>query len=152
MSHRNLLLLLSAMLSLLAAVGHYFFGEIQIMPELQRSGIDQITIDGLWMGWNLASSTSLISAMALGVLFVLNQPQHTIPIVIFVIAVNIGRYIMALYTCIFINHEMLSDMPMQSMFMAIYILTLYMAIRSERKKKLRLSNSEHLPRTQRFVK
>jgi hypothetical protein len=129
---KNYPLLIAGLLSLFFAGGHMVWGQQNIIGELQAQNVDPALVSLIWMGWNLQTSTTLLSGIALIIASMNLHREGVLPLAWFILTINGGRYIVLLMTAV---PEMLSgaynptDFMMQSVGLFFYITVIFLGIR-----------------------
>ncbi len=130
--NRNYPLLVAGLLSWLFAGGHMYWGQHNIMVQLQSMGIDPALTSLIWMGWNLQTSTTLLSGVALIAAALGLVRRGVLPLAWFIFAINVGRYIllmvMAVPGIVAGTYEM-SELAAQSVGLFVYLAVIYLGIR-----------------------
>jgi hypothetical protein len=129
---KNYPLLIAGLLSLLFAGGHMIWGQQNIIGELQAQDIDPALVSLIWMGWNLQTSTTLLSGIALIIASMNRHRERVRPLAWLILALNVGRYIVLLITAvpeILSGAYNLTDFMLQSIGLFFYVTVIFLGIR-----------------------
>lgn len=130
---KNYYFLTAALLSFIFAIGHYYWGEVNIIAKLQSQGVDKALVALVFMGWNLAAMTTLLSGVALLLLSAQFISSGVRPLAWFIVAINIGRYFLLLGTILFTSSYELQTFIAQTITLFLYVGIIVIGIQKTQK-------------------
>jgi hypothetical protein len=121
--------LLSGLMSLMFTVGHVLWGQEFVIGQLPARNIDQSLVALVAMGWNLNATTTLLSGIALVMIARRPDTPGVLPLVWFIVAINVARYVMLLGTVLASPSYDLIALVYQSVGLFMYVGCMLLGIR-----------------------
>ncbi|MDD8017561.1 MAG: hypothetical protein PHP42_04250 [Bacteroidota bacterium] len=131
--NKNYYFLTAALLSFVFAVGHYIWGNENIIVKLQEHGVDNGLITLVFMGWNLAAMTTLLSGFAFFLIFTQFITSGVRTLAWFIVTINVGRYVVLLGTSLFSGFYSASTLIAQTAVLIFYLGVIFWGIQKDKK-------------------
>lgn len=126
---KNYFFLTAGLLSFVFAAGHVYWGQGYVLTPLQSQGINGALLALVRMGWNLPAWTTFLSGIAL--IFISSRYTRSDGMLLawFIVALNVGRYVLLLGTVISLPMYDVGMLAAQSAGVLLYVGLVYLGTR-----------------------
>ncbi|MEM9363006.1 MAG: hypothetical protein AAGA43_10235 [Bacteroidota bacterium] len=129
----NIYYLIAAFMMLISVFAHPYYGSQNLFPQLDSANIDAFVKQNLFMGWNMATSTSVICAIGLCIAGLVKDKAKVKLTVLLILGINIGRFLVVVFTGLIKGPEIFQDILVQSTYMLLFCMLLILGIRRDKK-------------------
>ena len=129
--NKNIYYLIGALMMIISVFAHPYYGEQNLFPHLEVLDVNAFVKQNLFMGWNMATSTSLFCAIGLIIAGLAKNKKEIKLTVLLILGINLGRYLVVILTGMIKGSEIFQDILVQSIYMFVFCTLLILGLKRD---------------------